>query len=183
MDDVSRKANVSKRTLYGFFDDKESLLIEVLVKIREPFTEAMALLEKVADTALDVILQFNEKMLENPTVIMFCEDFYEDLKRYPDAFDVILKGKQDVLDKIIALLRRGEQEAVFLSDVNYDIISQMAQKNLSNTSPPAAFFKYSFEEVHNTMFFILLRGICTDAGRKILEKYVIKRRLENKGRS
>jgi len=177
MDDVSRKANVSKRTLYDVFDDKEALLIEVLIKMREPFNEEIILIEKMADTALDVILQFNEKMLANPTMMMICDDFHEDIKRYPAAFDVILKSKHAAFDKIISLFRRGEQEAVFLSDINYDIISQMAQKQMSNTSPPEAFLKYSFEEVHNTMLFILLRGICTEAGRKILEKYTIKRKM------
>lgn len=103
MDDVARRANVSKRTLYDFFRDKESLLIEVLDKMREPFSEQIGLLEKRTDTALETILLFNEKLMENP--IWLCDDFIEDIKRYPKAFQTLLEGKRVVLNKIIELLR------------------------------------------------------------------------------
>ena len=51
MDDVARKANVSKRTLYDFFSDKESLLIETLDEIKEPVSNDLELLEKTSATA------------------------------------------------------------------------------------------------------------------------------------
>ncbi|MDR2913843.1 MAG: TetR/AcrR family transcriptional regulator [Tannerella sp.] len=177
MDDVARKANVSKRTLYDFFRDKESLLIEVLDKIREPFSEQIGLFEKRSDTALEAMLLFNEKLMEKQTWL--CDDFFEDIKRYPKAFQILLEGKRVFLNKIIELLKRGEKESVFMSDIDYDLISLMAQQQMSKpASSEGIFTKYTHEEVHNTIFFIFLRGISTDAGRDILDKFITKKRYK-----
>jgi AcrR family transcriptional regulator len=174
MDDVARKANVSKRTLYDFFKDKEALLIEVLNEIRKPFTEHFAEMEKRPGTALEIMLLFNEKIMEKPTLL--CDDFFEDIKRYPEALEILLEEKRLFLEKVMKLLKRGENEHVFMSDINYDIISLLAQQQMQSAGTSDVFAKYTHEEVHNTIFFIFLRGICTDAGREILDKFVIKKR-------
>ena len=176
MDDVARKANVSKRTLYEFFKDKESLLIGVLDKVREPYVEYLDLVGKSEGTALDALLLFNEKIMEKP--IWMCDDFFEDINRYPNALQEFLESKRKFLGKIIELLKRGEKESVFMSDINYDIISLMAQQQFSKTEPSPIFTKYTHEEVHNTMFFIFLRGICTESGREILDKFALKKKYE-----
>lgn len=176
MDDVARKANVSKRTLYEFFKDKESLLIEVLMKSSEPYVKHINSLGQSEGTALDALLLFNEKIMEKP--VWVCEDFFEDVKRYPDALKAFTDSKHKFLTKIIALLKRGEKESVFMSDVNYDILSLIAQQQFSKLEPPPIFTKYTHEEVHNTFFFIFIRGICTDSGRDILEKFLLKKKYE-----
>ncbi|MDR0698992.1 MAG: TetR/AcrR family transcriptional regulator [Tannerella sp.] len=176
MDDVARKANVSKRTLYDFFKDKEALLIGVLNKMREPLSEYFESLEKGSYTALEMILLFNEKLMEKP--IWLCEDFLEDIKRFPLAFRLMIDGKRQFLDKIIELLKRGEKESVFMSDINYDIISLLAHRQFSKCNSldiSEVLAKYTPEEVHNTVFYIFLRGICTDAGRDIVDKFVTKK--------
>ncbi|MDR1380923.1 MAG: TetR/AcrR family transcriptional regulator [Tannerella sp.] len=177
MNDVAQKANVSKRTLYEFFSDKESLLIAVLNMLREPFFEYIESLEKKHYTALDVLLLFNEKLMERPSWI--CEDFFEDIKRYPNASRLLTGSKSIFLNKIIELLRRGVREDVFMSDVNYDILSLLFHERTSKREPSGIFAKYTNEEVHNTFFFILLRGICTDTGRDVLDRFLVKKRYEH----
>ena len=172
MDDVARKANVSKRTLYEFFKDKEALLIGVLENLREPFAEHIELLNRSTGTALDILLLFYEKIMERP--VWLCDDFFDDIIRYPNAFQAFVDNKRRFMVKIIELLKRGEKEKVFVSDVNYDIISLMAQQHLSRSEPSDIYTKYSHEEVHNTIFYIFLRGICTDTGRDILENFILK---------
>jgi len=174
MDDVARKANVSKRTLYDFFRDKESLLIEMLNQMSEPYVEYIGTLEKQSNKALEIMLLFNEKLMEGP--VWLCDDFLEDIKRYPVAFQVLLEGKRLFLNKTVELLRQGAKEGVFMDDINYDIISMLVQKQMNKLEPSKIYAKYTHEEVHNTMLFIFLRGICTDAGRSILDKYIIKKR-------
>ena len=176
MDDVARKAGVSKRTLYDFFEDKEALLIAVLDKIHEPFIEQMDMLDKRSDTALEMILLFNEKLMEKP--VWLCKDFLEDIKRYPKAFQNMVESKHSFLKRLIELLKRGEKESVFMSDINYDLISLVAQQQMSDMAYPEAFSKYTPEEVHNTIFLIFLRGICTDSGRDIIDKFMVKKRYK-----
>ena len=174
MDDVARKANVSKRTLYEFFKDKEDLLIGVLGKLREPMSEHIELLDRNTGkgTALDILLLFYERIMERP--VWLCDEFFDDIIRYPKAFKALLDGKRKFLSKIIELLKRGEKENVFVSDINYDIISLMAQQHFNRSGPSDIYSKYTHEEVHNTIFYIFLRGICTDTGRDILESFILK---------
>jgi len=176
MDDVARKANVSKRTLYEFFNDKESLLIGVLDKLREPLAKYFELIEKSETTALEVLLMINEVIMEKP--IWLCDDFFEDIKRYPNAYQILIETKKISLNKTIELLKRGEKETVFMSDVNYDIISLLAQQQLTKSEPSVVFTKFTHEEIHDTMFFIFLRGICTDYGREILEKFALRKKFK-----
>jgi AcrR family transcriptional regulator len=176
MDEVTRKANVSKRTLYDFFGDKESLLVAVVEKLRDPFAGQLELIEANAETALDTILLFNEKLVDRE--MWLCQDFYEDIKLFPKALQLIIDGKRAFIGKLMELLKRGEKEAVFLSDVNYDIISLLAQQQFSKAEPSDLLTKYTHAEVHNTIFFIFLRGICTEKGREILDKYLVKMRFK-----
>ena len=177
MDDVARKASVSKRTLYEFFKDKESLLMAVLDKIHEPFAEHIKLAGKRVGTALEVLLLLNEKIMERP--IWACEEFFEDIIRYPNALEALMKSKHEFLSKIMEILKRGAKESVFMSDINYDIISIMAQHRFNQSKPLDLYIKYTREEVHDTIFFIFLRGICTDRGRDILDKFVLKKKYES----
>jgi AcrR family transcriptional regulator len=176
MDEVARKANVSKRTLYDFFEDKETLLISVLNTIYDPFVEQMKLLEQQSDTTLETILLYNENMMEQP--IWFCNDFLEDIKRFPKAFDFMVTRKSFFIKKWIELLKRGEKESVFLANINYDLISLMVQQQFNKTEPSELFTKYSHREVHDTFFYIFLRGICTDTGRDIMDKFFTKKKYK-----
>jgi len=178
MDDVARKANVSKRTLYEFFKDKESLLIEVLIKVHEPFINNLDVINRGEGTALEALLLFNEKLMEKP--LWVCDDFFADIIRYPVAIQMITEGKRRFLIKIVEILKRGEKEGIFMSDVNYDIISLMTHQQFSKSEPSPMYTKYTHEEVHNTFFLIFIRGICTDTGREILEKYLLKKKYKEK---
>ena len=178
MDEVARKANVSKRTLYDFFKDKESLLIAILDRLRDPFSGQLNLIETQSETALEAILLFNEKLIEQP--IWICQDFYEDIKRFPNALAIVIEWKHSFLGKLIELLKRGEKESVFMSDIDYDLISLMAQQQMTKTTPSDLYTRYTPEEVHNTLFFIFLRGICTNAGRDIIDKFFSKKEIRKR---
>ena len=176
MDEVARKAAVSKRTLYDFFRDKEALLIAVMDILCEPFVGQLHTIEENAQTALEVILLFNEKLVEQQ--LWLCKDFFEDVKLFPKALQVVFEWNRSFICKLIEWMKRGVKESIFLPDVNYDIISLLAQLQFSKIEPPELFVKYTHEEVHNTIFFIFLRGICTEKGRDLLDKYLVKKRFK-----
>ena len=174
MDEIARRANVSKRTLYDFFEDKESLLIEILRTINDPLTEQIELLEKQVETALEAILLFNEKIMEKPMPV--CDDFWEDIKCYPKALQIMMEFKYSFIKKWVELLKRGEKESVFMPDINYDLISLMAQQHFIKSEQSEFFSRYTQKEVHDTFFFIFLRGISTDAGRATIDKFIVRKR-------
>jgi hypothetical protein len=76
------------------------------------------------------------------------------------------------------LLKRGVREGVFCPDINFDIIALLVREQMNMSQPSGAFRKYSHTDVHNTIFLIFVRGICTDAGWKILERHSIKKQFQ-----
>jgi AcrR family transcriptional regulator len=176
MDDVARKANVSKRTLYDFFRDKESLLIEVLDYVNKPLIKYFEVLEERCDTALDIFLLFNEKLSE--CKVWWCDEFIGDINRYPEVLRVFLNEKRFFLTKVVELLKRGEKESLFMADINYDLISIMIQSQLNKLQPAPSFAEYTNDEVRNTVLFIFLRGIATAQGRDLLDTFMTKKRYK-----
>jgi AcrR family transcriptional regulator len=176
MDDIARRAAVSKRTLYEFFRDKEDLLVEVLKKSREPLTELFQQLDRNNDTALDIILLFIDSMEDS--LQGRCEEFFVDIQRFSAATEVFIEGKLLFLNKVMELLQRGVSEGVFVTDINYDLISFIAHRHISQSDPPEMLRKFSHEEIRNTLTFIFLRGICTEKGRIILDKFITKKKYK-----
>ncbi|MDR1331081.1 MAG: TetR/AcrR family transcriptional regulator [Tannerella sp.] len=177
MNDVAGEAGVSKRTLYELFENKEALLVEILRSVHLYMLASLGQLEIESRTALDIILLFNQKMLQNPTY--YCNAFYDDLHRYPEAVVALQEEKKLLMDRILSLLKRGVDEGIFLPEINYDMIILMAKEYMKMSPPPKVFKRYAHEEVRNTFFLILIRGICTDAGRKVLKYYMIKGYYDN----
>ena len=58
MDDIAHNMNISKRTIYELFDNKETLLIESMDINYTHMRTFMEQLEKEPVTALDVMLLF-----------------------------------------------------------------------------------------------------------------------------
>ncbi|MDR2042047.1 MAG: TetR/AcrR family transcriptional regulator [Tannerella sp.] len=171
MDDVAAKAGVSKRTLYEFFDDKETLLVQILDTFFKRIGEYLDRLTKETWTALEIALLLNEKLTDTP--VRFCEAFYEDIRRYPAAYECVKRNKQHFMSMSMFLLRKGVSEGVFRSDIDFDLIARLADKQLDMQQPSPTCGPLSHADVHNTLFLIFMRGICTCAGWKILERYCV----------
>lgn len=154
MDDIARNTGISKRTIYEFFEDKESEL------------------EKGPFTALDVFVLFYEEFMKHPR--WYIKRYYDDLKRYPKAVEQAEKDKADFTTRCIKLLNRGGKEGVFQKDLNIEILALLAKEQLKMIQPSKAFVNHSVTEVFQTVLFTFLRGICTEKGMVILERYALK---------
>jgi AcrR family transcriptional regulator len=172
MNDIVRNAGVSKRTLYDFFENKEMLLMQILETDNARVSEYLKKLTEESYSALEIILLFNRKMMMNPT--WFCNAFYDDIKRYPEAYEYMIQKKNLFLSKLVSLLNRGIAEGFFIPEINFDIIAFLAKRHLNMSPPPEKDVKGTYTDIYNTVFLIFIRGICTDAGRKILERYAIR---------
>ncbi len=175
MDDIARNMSISKRTLYGFFDDKETLLVEGLNYINGRLSSFLAQLEKEPHTALDIILLFYEELMKRPR--WYSRKFYEDLKRYPKAMERKESEKSEFNMVCARLFNRGVKEGVFQEEVNFEIVGLLAKEQLKMLHPSKTFSKHSNAEVYNTVLITFLRGICTDKGRTILNRWIATKQI------
>ena len=160
MDDVAKAAGISKRTLYESFEDKETLLIEGIDHNSESFN------------ALEVILLFYEEMMKNPR--WFNEKFYEDLKKYPKAQQKIEMNKARMGKRCMDLFTRGVKEGVFQEGINFEIMALLVKEQTKMLRPSNVFCKHSITEVYNTILLTFLKGISTEKGRAILDRFDLK---------
>lgn len=172
MDDIAHNASISKRTLYELFEDKETLLTECINLSYTKMRLSMKRLESEPITALEVALLFYEELMRRPR--WFNRKFYDDLKRYPKALEQAEKDKADFTKRCIKLLNRGAKEGVFQKDVNIEILALLAKEQLKMIRPSKTFLNHSVAEVFQTVLFTFLRGICTEKGLTILERYALK---------
>ena len=170
MDDVARNAAISKRTLYEWFADKETLLTEGIEYTRGKCSAFLLRLEKEAHTAIDILLLTYEEMMKHPR--WYSRKFYEDLKRYPKAVEKVEEEKRKFVSLCARLFDRGVKEGVFQADVNFEIMSLLAEEQLKMLAMPLAFSKHTNKEIYTTILTIFLRGISTDKGRSILERWI-----------
>ena len=157
MDDIAHNASISKRTLYELFEDKETLLTECINLSYTKMRLSMKRLESEPITALEVALLF-----------------YDDLKRYPKALQKTEEEKSRFLKKCIKLLSRGAKEGVFQPNINFEIVALLAKEQAKMIRPSKALSNHSVSEVFNTILYTFLRGISTEKGIAILDRYLLK---------
>lgn len=172
MDDIARNIGISKRTIYEFFEDKETLLQEAIKSHNNYMRDILKALEKGPYTSLDIFVLFYEEFMKRPR--WYNRKYYDDLKRFPKAVEQAEKDKADFTQKCIKLLNRGAKEGVFNKDVNIEILALLAREQLKMIRPSKTFLNHSVAEVFTTVLFTFLRGICTEKGLTILERYALK---------
>ncbi len=171
MDDIAHNASISKRTLYELFEDKETLLTECINLSYTKMRLSMKRLESEPITALEVALLFYEELMRRPR--WFNRKFY-DLKRYPKALQKTEEEKSRFLKKCIKLLSRGAKEGVFQPNINFEIVALLAKEQAKMIRPSKALSNHSVSEVFNTILYTFLRGISTEKGIAILDRYLLK---------
>lgn len=132
MEEVAARAQVSKGTLYQFFESKEDLL---LASIIANYDAGLSLVDEHARSAVDPrealhrLFDGLTKLLEEeaPTMVVFYqswavvagnEDSRKRLDEFTRAFHV------DRHQEAAQLIRRGQVAGVFRSDVSAEVIGQ-----------------------------------------------------------
>lgn len=177
MDDIARKVGISKRTLYSFFDDKETLLLEGMEYTNRRAEKFLNNLEREGYTMIDVVLLFHEELMKRPR--WYSKKFYEDLNKYPRAFQKREADKNIFAERCIKLLNRGIKEGMIQEGINIEILAILAKEQLKMVHPSKSFSNHSNKDVYNTMLITFLRGISTDKGRIILDKWVRTKQVES----
>lgn len=175
MNDIACHLGISKRTLYRHFEDKETLLIDGLEYQDNQLVALWNELGKGPCTVLEKILLFFREVMKSPK--WYTRKFYEELELYPKVLKE--RDKKDVKfeKKSLELLKQGVEEEVFVDNVNFGIVVKLAKKHVKMYCPPKSFSKYSNTEVYETLLFSFLRGICTEKGRIILDRWFALRQV------
>lgn len=170
MDDIARALNISKRTIYELYENKEVILFEGIKRYNQRREEEMSQFVKGNTNVMDIILNVYKVKVEefrftNPL-------FYDDLEKYPDVMAYLEKSREENRKELIAFLNKGVKEGYFREDINNDLVTILFDSIGRLFLQKRLYARFSIESVLNNIMFISLRGICTIKGIEVLDNFL-----------
>lgn len=181
MDEIASQLGISKKTIYQFYSDKDSLVKDIFTGITDENKKKCIQFKDVSENAIHEQFLAADSAQEifnnlNASVLY-------DLNRFhPSAFAEFEKFKKQFLFNCIKEnLQRGIKEGLFRKDVDINIITWLRLEMISGifnyeevisgrTKP------HHFEDVMKDFF---LHGICTSKGLTLLSKYKHQRQKKS----
>jgi len=173
MDMIAEQLGVSKRTIYENFKDKDELLKYC---IDEGMTEQRAKIYELIKNSENVIdATFNFIKYSINIYKTFNLLFYYDIQKYyPESCELKIKqnDKQN-LDRTIELLNQGKSEYLFRNEINVEIVARLISEQFKILNNQDVFpeSKFSKIEVFENIVINFIRGIATEKGLQLIEKY------------
>lgn len=176
MDEVANHCNISKKTIYQFFSDKDSIINEVVNRHMSADVCRVKVLQEEATSALDEIMRVSEYMKQ--TIGNIHPSVLYDLKKYhPGAWEAFNKHKHSMMIETVSNnLRRGLGEGVYRSNIDIDILARLrclqVEAIFNSDLFPVSAFNPATLQIHFVDHFI--RGICTKEGLNQWEEMSLK---------
>lgn len=170
MNQIADSLQISKKTLYVYFSNKEELLCACLDLEYNNVSSTLEGIGKQANNPVKSIfllaLNFNQSRS------FFCPAFYKDIQHFYHANLKLKTMHNHMQEEFIRYFQKGMEEGFFQAESNYEVIVPvfteqilLANENQSKISHPS----------HKAILFLtFLRGLSTEKGISMLEKLIPK---------
>lgn len=162
MDDISQALNISKRTLYEIYPNKEDLICESLRKhIESEYLEFRNSLKDTDDT-MDIITSYFRLRIRstknmNPLLL-------SDLQYYPNVKQCIEAEMERHNQYNEEFFKQGQDEGFFITTVDLNLFKEINKAVLDYLSSSKIYTKFSPAEILRMMLIIFIRSLCTEKG-------------------
>jgi len=178
MDEIAGQLGISKKTLYQFFEDKDSLVEAVMQKEMTYMQSECKKQVTESENAIEELFKDMESMESvmdalNPQIVFDLEKFY------PRTFEKFKKHKHSfLLDIIRKNLQRGVHEELYRNDFDIEIIARFRLESafIIFNQELFPFGKYNVLQLSNEIYYHYIHGIATPKGKKLIEKYALQRK-------
>ncbi len=173
MDDIAKHLGMSKKTIYLHYNDKNTLVVELM---RSKMENQVCVMNDCVNNAADAVhevffavTQMQELLSKlNPML------FYDLQKYHREAWQYFVTYRENKLYWVIHNnLKRGIDEGYYRKEINIDILTSMRIGQIDNvfnqTSYPTN--KFSIVQLMTEITEHFLYGICTLRGHKLINKY------------
>ena len=169
MDDIARMLGISKRTLYEIYQDKEAILFEGLKKSEEEMDAYLSqYAENPSHTTMDIIIEFYHIQVNNISRIN--PVFFTQLYKYPEIVDYLESRRKQRENVSREFYAKGVKEGYFRDNVVYEIISAVGNSAIQYVMANQLYKRYSFDEIFRNIFFLIIRGFCTEKGVAVIDR-------------
>lgn len=170
MDDIADGLQISKRTLYEIYSNKEELLFEGLKTYHNEYEQKIHAyaINHEANVMEIVVFALNYHMTELSTT---SPEFISDMKKYPAISAYFKEQHEQQRDNFKQFLRRGVDEGYFRNDINFDLMECIINGIQQMLHSMDLYKKISMKDVFYTFMQVIFRAICTEKGMAEFEKF------------
>ena len=176
VDDICRECGISKKTIYNYYSDKQSLANETIKFHYNNLYKEIKTIIDLSGNSIETFFKISSHFREtlNDTTPLFVHDLK---KFHPELY----KNHQDYKEKLFEkslqkVLIAGKEEGLIRNDINEKIISklriEMIEIGFNQDIFPLK--KYDYRDIQLISFDLFLRGVVTSDGLKVYEKFLKK---------
>lgn len=170
MDDIAKGLQMSKRTLYQLFADKEQLIIACIEVIAEREHELVLSLIGQNHNVLEIILRVIEHRVK--TLGKVSIEYITEVKRYDAVKEYIKMAQEESIERGEYIYKKGIEQGLFRDDVNIKLLLECIYIRMNDNYSPVVVNKYSMQDCFINMGIFHLRGCCTPAGIELIDKFL-----------
>ncbi len=160
MDDIARECHISKKTMYVYFDNKESLFLEMVDYIFDQIKDAEAAVMK--DESLSTVEKIRKILCVLPDGYQEIDftQLYSLREKYASSYRQVEERLETGWENTIALIEQGIKEGV-IRDINISIVKMMLEASLEQFFQRDILVrnKLSYGEATKAVVDILMEGI------------------------
>lgn len=176
MDDISKSIGISKKTIYQYFENKRSLISNMIDDHIQQDEEDILTITKNSKNAINELIDIARHLLSflkgmSPSMV------YDARKYYPKQWQKVERQHFSFFLNIIkANIERGQQEGLYNDDLNSDIIARLYITQTMAIADESTFptVEYNKGELYKTLVTYHIRGLMTQKGRRIAKSQEIE---------
>lgn len=169
MDDIARNLGISKKTIYQYFEDKNSIVEKLHSYMIELDKKMIEHIHNHSKDAVEEVLKITQLKIQEIKQIK--PVFIYDLKKYHQNVWDSHHNHHNLYVKtaILENLNRGIKEGLYHQDFNMEIIATLRVASFEGVATMLeSLQKFDMSEVVSTMTAHFVKGLVTEKG---LEKY------------
>lgn len=167
MDDVASALGISKKTLYEVFADKESLLLEVVMRTSDSLHTAIKGIMVGTANVLEQIFRLYQQVIEH------CREvnplFFTELIRYAKVEAYFERIHVTHSNHVKAWLQEGVKQGLLRDDIDYEVFLMQDGFQIDKLLRNPAVREHPTEVIYRSVVLVLLRGMATSKGLEIIE--------------
>lgn len=175
MDSIASSRQISKRTLYEIFSNKDEMISEALKRQHNKITMAHREIYENSSNVMEGIvgcIKYNRDLMSMANV-----EYMRDIDNFiRQNHSNTPKQYQHFTETLLPIINKGKEEGFFLDDINYFVqcrilaIQMESLKRMEELFPP----DITLPEVYDAISIGFLRSISSPKGIEALDKIITK---------
>ncbi len=174
MDDIAEEMKISKKTIYTFFANKESLVQSVVFSMYNHITTNLTQIREKANNPISELYEVKMFIMHQLKGEKTSPQ-HQLRKYYPNIHNELQKKQFDFMTKSVKKsLTKGVEMKLFRPSIDIDFISRMYFNGMVGIKNVDMFptQKYSPEQLMENYLDYHLRAIVTEDGMKLLSSFI-----------